>query len=78
MKKLIEIINEIKDLEWSGGYDRNGSHDAGEYRDYTGKVGDVVHDTYLYPIAEYLQQALKAQYEAGYRAGIEGATQHSS
>ena len=30
--------------EWvfSGGFDRNGSHDAGEYREYEQKLGDYI------------------------------------
>lgn len=52
-------MQEIKALEWNGGYDRNGSHDAGEYRDYEGTVGEMVNETYLYPIIDYITQAMQ-------------------
>lgn len=35
----------ILKAEWSDGYDRNGSHDAGEYREYTSSLSDEVGDT---------------------------------
>ena len=60
-EKTIEAVSEaIWTTEFSDGYDRNGSHDAGEYREYKFSLQHSLHESRKHLIEEIAKVAIEA------------------
>jgi len=57
----------LRSLSFSGGFDRNGSHNSGEYQESELRIKDYLHNALLEDLADAIDErnaALKADVEA--------------